>query len=230
MMRADDLLAYLVGAADHILVPALSRWLTERRFADFAEAQRDKIRKKIRDRADPEALADLRGELAVAAWLLQNPRITLAYERYAHEKQRAPDYSATLGAGLRFDTEVSRLRGTTSADQAHRIASTLCDKIGQLRPGLVNVVALVCDDGEPTTMLIEHAQRLLMDRAASSDMGYFARRGYSNLRDFHRDYRRLSAVAILHVTTDGATSQLGLWHNRQARHALPPELTQLLSR
>lgn len=229
-MRADELRAYLIGGSGHALDAALAVWLAERRFAAFAEERRDKIRKKIRDRPDPESLADLRGELAVAAWLLRSPRVTLIYEPYAHDKQRGPDYAATLGAELRFDTEVSRLRGATSADQPLRVASTLCDKLGQLRPGLINIVALICDNPDPTAALIDRAQRLLMERASGGDAAYFARRGYANLRDFHRDYRRLSAALLLHVTPGGATDLLGLWQNRQARHTLPPELATLLSR
>ena len=56
------------------------------RFRAFAEAHRDKIRKKIRGAADPEALRDVRAELATARLLLADRRIELAFEAYGSGK------------------------------------------------------------------------------------------------------------------------------------------------
>ena len=56
------------------------------RFRTFAEAHRDKIHKKFRKAADPEALRDVRAELLVARLLLADKRFELAFEAYGSGK------------------------------------------------------------------------------------------------------------------------------------------------
>ncbi len=52
------------------------------RFRAFADAHRDKIRKKLRTAASAEALRDVRVELRVARLLLADRRVELAFEAY----------------------------------------------------------------------------------------------------------------------------------------------------
>jgi hypothetical protein len=224
-MMTDALLLALVGDTTHPLAIALAAWLSDRRFAAFAEQNRDKIRKKIRTRGDPEALADLRGELATAMLLLRNRQTLLEYERYAAEKLRGPDFSASWGS-RRLDIEVSRIRGE-SADLAPRAAGTICAKLGQLRPGLANLVVLVCDTPAPHEAL-GAAARQLLERAARRDATFFARHGYTDMRVFHRDYLRMSAAALVSVAPDGAVQALGIWANPQSRHRMPDDAAALL--
>jgi hypothetical protein len=227
-MRPHEISNYILGPEPHPLLAALAAWLASPRFASFAEQHRDKIRKKVRGRGDDESLADLRAELGVAALLLRDKRILLEYERYAAEKLRGPDFSASIGSGRRFDVEVSRLRGQDDAPPAYRLAGTLCDKVGQLRPGLVNIVVVASDTPSVLPTTPAEAVRQLMERATNRDERFFARHGYRDLRDFHRDYLRLSAVVLRHIAADGSGATVMIWENPQARQPLPSEVASLL--
>ena len=227
-MHSQEISSYILGSEPHPLTMALSSWLSSPRFAAFAELHRDKIRKKVRSRTDDESLADLRAELGIAALLLRDKRVVLQYERYYAERLRGPDFSASIGDGRRFDVEVSRLRGQADATPVYRLAGTLCDKVGQLRPGLVNIIAVVCDTPSIAPTTPAEAARQLMERATNRDEGFFARHGYRDLRDFHRDYLRLSAVLIRYIAADGSGSTITIWANPQTRQPLPPEMVALL--
>src|SRR6266508_1797687 len=78
------------------LAEELTRWLAgSARFRAFAEAHRDKIRKKLRTAAGAEALRDVRTELQAARLLLSDRRLDLAYEAYGSGKA-GPDFTVTL--------------------------------------------------------------------------------------------------------------------------------------
>ena len=78
------LVAYLVNApAPDWPLAELPDWLAESpRFRSFVEANRDKIRKKVRGAGSPAARLDVRAELRVAALLLADRRFELAFEAY----------------------------------------------------------------------------------------------------------------------------------------------------
>ena len=63
-------------------------WLTSSaRFRTFAEAHRDKIRKKLSGAADADALRDVRAELQIARLLLADRRFEVAFEAYGSGKK-----------------------------------------------------------------------------------------------------------------------------------------------
>ena len=73
--------------------PRSAGWLSgSKRFRAFAEAHRDKIRKKLRGAADAEARRDVRAELRVAHLLLADRHIELAFEAYG-STNRGPDFT-----------------------------------------------------------------------------------------------------------------------------------------
>jgi hypothetical protein len=85
-------------------------WLaSSSRFRTFAEANRDKIRKKFRGATDPEASLDVRAELRAARLLLADRRIELAFEAYGSGKG-GPDFTISFRGAIAFDLEVTRLR------------------------------------------------------------------------------------------------------------------------
>src|SRR5512146_973269 len=79
------------GHVGHPLAPEMAAWMgTSKRFRVFVETYCDKIRKKVRNLHDQEGQRDLWCELAMAYWLLQEPRFSVQYELHSAGKQRAP--------------------------------------------------------------------------------------------------------------------------------------------
>src|SRR2546427_6188269 len=138
----DELIAYLFGADHSPLAAEIGPWLiASPRFRAFAEAYRDKIRKKARVLRDDESRRDFAFELAIAMRLLEERRFALEYESYGVGK-RAPDFRLTFRTNLRFNVEVRRLRRAPTsgapADSAPLVRA-VCDKLGQLPPAMTNV-------------------------------------------------------------------------------------------
>ena len=74
------------GIEDELLV-----WLAgSPRFQVFVEANRDKIRKKLRTAGDADALRDVRAELLAARLLLAERRVELAFEAVRDGPARDP--------------------------------------------------------------------------------------------------------------------------------------------
>lgn len=195
----------------------LTGWLaSSARFRAFAEAHRDKIRKKLRTAADPEARRDVRAEPHAAHLLLADPRIELAFEAYGSAKG-GPDFTVTFRGERTFNLEVTRVR---RAPDAASYGGPLLAKLRQLPPSVPNAV-LVAIDGQSAEALDFAARtRTLRARADGKDETFFASRGFQGTRGFYERYLRLGAVL---VWCEGAAgdARASLWTNRSARIALP---------
>ena len=235
-MKTPELITYLFAGSHYSFAAPLAAWLDAApAFGRFAEAHRDKIRKKVRGLRDEESRLDLQAELAVAYWLLQERRFALDYEGYGAEKMRGPDFTVTFRTHIRFNVEVTRLRARAAADPAdpaalNKILNTLCAKLGQMPPSIINVLALVADGADYTADEIAGAIRLLGDRATHKDDSFFTRRGFSGARDFQRQYARLSAVLFYPLPGSVPPGPATLWPNAQARHLLPPDIAAILQK
>ena len=197
----------------------LREWLaSSARFRAFAEAHRDKIRKKLRTAADAEALRDVRAELRVARLLLADPHVELAFE--AHGSGRGgPDFTVTYRGTERFDLEVTRLRRVPRGT-ATTYGAPLLAKLRQLPPSVANAV-LVAVEGDTAEVLdVAAATHALRSRADAKDEAFFTRRGFDGTHGFYERYLRLSAVF---VWCEGAAgdARASVWTNRSARIALP---------
>lgn len=234
-MATSDLLPYIFSNTRLPLAVEFGRWVEgSPRFRVFAESYRDKIRKKVRGITEAEGYRDLQAELATAYFLVGERRFVVEYEKYGVGKQRGPDFSVTYKTHVRFDVEVARLRGTTvdgAGLEAGKVVNTLCAKLAQMPASMMNVLVMVADEGvesdsgEDLASRLRSAVTLLQERAERKDEEFFTRRGFVGVRDFHRYYGRLSAIRL--VTTDGSVV---LWIQPQARHALPPDLANILRR
>jgi hypothetical protein len=223
----DELIAYLFGADRSSLAAEVGSWLVASpRFRAFAEAYRDKIRKKARGLRDDEARRDFEFELATAWRLLEERRFVLEYESYG-VGQRAPDFRVTFRSQLRFNVEVRRLRRPAPADPAPLIRA-VCDKLGQLPPSMINVLVIGAVGPASAAEGLAPAMLWLQDRAAQKDEVLFQQRGFTGVRDFIRQYQRLSAAVWL--TGEPVGAQASLWRNPQARHPLPADLARALSK
>jgi hypothetical protein len=154
-------------------------------------------------------------------------RFQVEYEKYGVGKQRGPDFSVTYQTHIRFDVEVTRLRGgpAEAAPEPGKLVNTLCAKLPQLPPSRINLLVLTADDAPDPAEGLAGVPRLLQDRAEHKDDEFFSRRGFLGARDFLKHYRRLSAIRLI---TPGAAPVL--WLHPQARHRLPPDLATLLRR
>jgi hypothetical protein len=232
-MSTNDLLPYIFSNTRLPLAVQFARWVRESPgFRAFAETYRDKIRKKVRTVTGAEGYADLQAELATAYFLAQERRFLVEYEKYGQGKQRGPDFSVTYKTHIRFDVEVTRLRGSQpgAPPEPGKLANTLCVKLQQLPPSMINVLVLAADDpsagsGEALAGGLQSALALLQERSEHRDDDFFARRGFLGARDFHKYYNRLSAIRL--VTPD-APPVLRL--QPQARHPVPADLATILRR
>lgn len=221
----DRLLSYLLDgppsdATDEV-AGDLAVWLSaSARFASFAEAHRDKIRKKLRGASGSEARGDVRAELEVAFRLLADRRIELAFEAYGAGR-RGPDFTVTFRAVYHFNLEVTRPRLEDrirpGRGRADGVAGALLGKLRQLPANEPNAVLVALDGPTPTQDEVAIAMRSLRQRANRRDDAFFRGRGFADARQFHLHYLRLSA---LFVAGRGGADEWA-WSNAEARRQLP---------
>ncbi|MEA2576180.1 MAG: hypothetical protein QOH93_3478 [Chloroflexia bacterium] len=227
-MLINELLSYIFTNMRLPIAVQFAQWVQESpRFRVFAETYRDKIRKKMRGITEAEGYRDLQAELATAYFLAQERRFDVEYEKYGVGKQRGPDFSVTYKTHIRFDVEVTRLRGTQAGTSPEpvKLSNTLCAKLQQMPPSVINILVLAADDAPYSGDDLEASLRLLQEHAERKDDEFFTRRGFLGARDFLRQYSRLSAIRLV---TPGAPPILRL--QPQARHALPSDLANILRR
>ena len=195
----------------------LVTWLAgSARFRAFAEVHRDKIRKKLRVAADPEALKDVRAELQAARLLLADRRFELAFEAYGSGKV-GPDFTITYRGTTTFNLEVTRLRRVPDAT---RFGESLLAKLRQLPPNLPNVLVVAIGGDTAEALDVAVTTHGLRASADAKDEAFFARRGFEGPREFYERYLRLAAVI---VWCEGATgdARAAMWRNASARISLP---------
>src|SRR5262245_11880329 len=142
--QVDRLVQHLFeGTHDQPLRDEVAEWLVgSPRFRDFAEACRDKIRKKLRGAANPEARRDVRAELRCAHLLVADRRIGLTFEAYGSGKG-GPDFTVAFAGERTFNLEVTRLR--RAAEGPGSLAGTLLAKLRQLPPSVPNGLVIVAE-------------------------------------------------------------------------------------
>jgi len=233
-MVPNEILTYIFTDTTHDFAAQFAQWLVSApRFKTFAESYRDKIRKKVRGLRDEQGRSDLQFELAIAYRLLQERRFIVEYEKYGVGKLRGPDFSVTFKTWMPFNVEVKRMRAArpespADASSCNKLINTVCEKIGQLPPSVINLLAL--GDSEPLgrSCDVALALKLLKERADGKDELFFTRRRFIGARDFLKQYTRLSGILVCDVGDTLAATHPTLWLNAQARHAIPPELAAAL--
>jgi hypothetical protein len=202
---------------DDAFARELAAWLAgSSRFRAFAEAHRDKIRKKLRTAGDAEALLDIRAELGAAHLLLADRRIELAYEAYG-SGNAGPDFTLTFRDTRACNIEVTRSR---RAPDAEALGWVILAKLRQLPPSLPNLL-LVAVAGEHADALdVAGAVRVVRSRAEAKDEAFFARRGFDGTRGFFDRFLRLGGV-ITWCESESGDDRAALWVNGSARIAVP---------
>ena len=124
--------------------------------------------------------------------------------------------TAQIGAFL----TALRIRGEA---RLARLSAVLSDKVGQMPPGIVNLLWLMPD----SELAIEEAARAASDLqrlAERKDEAVFTRQGFEGAADFLKQYARLSGIALC------GPDALAVWPNPAARHKLPPGIVAAISR
>ncbi len=226
-MPSDELQRYLFAGSQHQVQIPVVAWLVEvPRCRVFVVAHRDKIRKTVRMQGDEEARRDLLVELGVGYRFLHEKRFTLAYELFAAQKTRGPDYVVTYTTKFAFTVEVTRLR--TACDGA-RWAEVICAKLRQLPPAQANVLVVATSMGQCVDVDLAQPVRMLRTLAERKEDSFFAQRGWRDARDFLRQLPRLSTVVWWDAWDAPTGGAWMLWHNPQAKHPLPHEARNALS-
>jgi hypothetical protein len=252
--KQADLTAYVFeGVLPNAAIAQLSRELPQwmdasSRFTVFVDTYRDKIRKKIRVTRDPESALDVRSELEVAYRLLNDRRLVITYEPYASAKRRGPDFSVTYRANLVFNIEVARLRveenaanQSPAADQSpaanqaaeeqgnlqkeERILRILLYKLGQMQPGMGNLLAIHTGAGLVRSIDLGRLAQGVKIQVERKDPAFYAATRYSGPADFYKDFQRLSG--ILMWASEAPAEQL--WINKQARPALAENVLRVVA-
>jgi hypothetical protein len=200
------------------LAEELTGWMvSSTRFRAFAEAHRDKIRKKLRTAADSEARRDVRAELRVAHLLLADRRIELAFEGHGSGRG-GPDFTVAFRGAPALDLEVTRLHGDPAA-ATH--GGPLLAKLRQLPPSVANVLLIAIDGDRADALDMAAAVRGLRARADAKDEEFFQRRGFAGTRDFYHRFLRLGAV-VTWGEAGGPGARVQHWENGSARIPAPP--------
>ena len=217
MATVDRLAEELAGPPDADPIgDELARWLAgSRRFRAFAEANRDKIRKKLRSATDADSRRDVRAELRVAHLLVGDRRVEVAYEPYGSTKG-GPDFTVSF-RGDRVNLEVTRLRG---APRSAAWGGPLLAKLRQLPPSVPNVVVVALDGDAADAFDVAAATRAIRARADAKDEAFFATRGFTGTREFYERYLRLGAVLTWCEQAEG-DARAARWVNPSARIAVP---------
>jgi hypothetical protein len=210
--RLQRLAGYLLdGFEDEALAGELTGWLAgSARFRAFADANRDKIRKKLRV-SDPEARRDVRAELRVARLLADEPRIELAFEAFG-AGMVGPDFTVAFRGERDFNLEVTRLHGHPAN---HVYGGPMMGKLRQLPAGMPNALVIAIEGPDADALHVDRAVLALRARADRKDDEFFEGRGYQGSRGFYDRFLRLGAVFVWAeaATEDRAT----LWLNGSAR-------------
>lgn len=194
--RTDQLVRTVAGQCRPRLQLELGHWLEANpRFRAFAEANADKIRKKLSTK-DEEARLDVRAELLVAQRLLADRRFDVSFEAYGAGRV-GPDLSVAFRVNQRFNLEVTRLRGSA---ESGKLANVIGGKLRQLPHGLANALVVTGESLGLTTQVLADAARNVRERRTS---------------DVVPHYLRLSGVFALEEP-----NSVSFWANREARQPL----------
>jgi hypothetical protein len=228
MTKQAELIAHVFDGQPHPLSAELLQWMEESaRFTAFVETYRDKVRKKVRVTRQEESILDLRGELEVAYRLLNDRRLSVAYEPYASTGGRGPDFAVTYRANLRFNVEAARMRTGEAEDSdlarhEERFLRILLYKLGQMQPGMANLLVLQTGEEVRRAIDLDGLMQAIKRRAEGKEVAFYAGSGYSGPAAFYKDFLRLSGVVLW---AEGAQA----WANRQARLGLEERLLRLVS-
>lgn len=243
-MTVDQLLSHILADPSHLLRQRIENWIcASSRFRAFAETYHGKIRKKIRDAGDNQAVEDIAFELQTAYLLLHERRFELEYEPRFANRTRSPDFTVTFKTHVRLNVEVKRNRvparepicvdAPVALTKQHEIAKWIggvCDKLGQMPPDSANLLVMSAISSDYRVEELHATLARLRLQAENSVDEVFHARGFAGAKDWLRQYRHLSAIMICPDPAATAALPTILWFNSLAKHPLPDDLRAVLRR
>jgi len=227
-LLADQLLTFIFDGKPHTLFQLMETWLvTSRRFSNFVEGYKDKIRKKIRTTSNEATLLDLRLELETAYLLLQEQRLSLAYEPGLSEKARRPDFAVNYTTSLTFMVEVTRIHAN-SKDISEQLMDAVFSKAGQFLPKHSNILIVGVDKLDLNEESLQAMMIRLQQRAERNEQQFLLRYGFRDRAEFFQHYQRLSEMLVRENKKPSAPTIT--WINPQARLALPGKVRTVFYR
>lgn len=227
MSAVDDLLNFIFENKKPFFYKEFEGWVRgSRRFKAFAQQYGSKCRTKLRSVRDEAGMKDLYTELHTAVLLLREERFTLEYEKYAAAKQRGPDFTVTFKTHTPFNVEVRRVREWETENRdlwMAKLMTVLCDKVGQMPPGVMNLLWLNAECLITNDELTQ-AGLLLRQMADHKMEVFFTQRGFDSAADFLKRYAQLSGIVVL------TASEKNIWLNPLARHKPLAEIVLALQR
>ena len=214
----ERLVDHLVaGAESDPMAGELAEWLAgSKRLRAFAEAHRDKIRKKLRGATDAEARRDVRAELRVASLLLADRHVGLAWEAYG-STTGGPDFTVAYRGERGVNLEVTRQRRAPDTSYS---GGPLLAKLRQLPPSSPNAVLIAIEGDRAEALDVSSLVHGLRTRADARDEAFFSARGLRGTREFYERFLRLGAVVVWCDDAVGE-ARASAWTNRSARIAVP---------
>jgi hypothetical protein len=232
MSRQAELYAEVFAGVEQAgaLPTMLLAWMeASTRFTGFVETYRDKIRKKIRVTRDAESLLDVQAELAAAYGLLSDRRFTLTYEPYASARRRGPDFALTYRTNQVINLEVARIRAEEGdgalnlAKKEERLLRILLDKLGQMQPGMPNLLAVHTPAPVAQALDLAGLVQGIKRRAEARDAAFYALSRYSGPADFYQRFLRLSGILLW------GQAPVQVWVNKTARPALEEKVIRVVA-
>ena len=115
-------------------------------------------------------------------------------------------------------------------DEYRKFGDEICDPthLGQMLPGMVNVLAITTDSGTHDELDLERALTSLEERAAKGDDQFFIHKQFTGAADFIAQLERLSGIVLAGAFFPVRSGPTVLWCNNKAKCPVPDDIGNLL--
>ncbi len=115
-------------------------------------------------------------------------------------------------------------------NEFRKFGDEICDPahLGQMRPGMVNVLALLTDSSTHEELDLESALTSLAERAARGDNEFFINKRFRGAADFITQLERLSGILLVGAYFPVRSGPTVLWCNNRAKYPVPEDVGILL--
>lgn len=111
-----------------------------------------------------------------------------------------------------------------------KFGDEICDPehLGQMRPGMVNILAIATDSGTHDVLDLGKAIASLRALAAQGNDSFFTNKGFSGVTDFLAQIKRLSGILFRSAWVEVGYASNALWNNDAAECLLPKDIGEAL--
>jgi len=104
-----------------------------------------------------------------------------------------------------------------------KFGDEICDPahLGQMRPDMINVLAIATDSGTHDELDLDQALASLKQRAAEEDNEFFIKKGFKGAGDFITLFERLSGIVLAGAFFPVRSGPKTLWRNSRAERQVP---------